>query len=247
MTNLAKIEQTDVAIPSDAPMVAMIERIAMDPSIPIDRLEQMLAMKERLDAKAAEMAFASAFAKMQSAVPVIAERGKITNRDGAVQSTYPLWEDVNEALKTPLAENGLSMSFDRRKEDGKTIIGCVVTHIMGHSRRAEIDLPRDESGSKNAVQGEGSTVSYGQRYSSKMLINWISEGSEDDDGKKAGSAFISEDQFIALRDLLETAGGDEDKFLKFFKVDLLAELPVSRYGEADAMLRKKIKQAEASK
>ena len=32
---------------ADAPMISMIERIAMDPNIPLDRLEKMLDMKER--------------------------------------------------------------------------------------------------------------------------------------------------------------------------------------------------------
>ncbi|MCY1292710.1 hypothetical protein D9M70_419460 [compost metagenome] len=40
---------------NDAPMVAMIERIAMDPNIPIDRLEKMLAMKERMEDRNREM------------------------------------------------------------------------------------------------------------------------------------------------------------------------------------------------
>lgn len=185
-------ETPQIVNQDDAPMVAMIERIAMDPSIPIDRLEKMLAMKERMEEQAAARAFAEAFSRMQSALPVIPERGEIRDRSNKVQSTYPLWEDVNAALRGPLADNGLSMSFDRRKEDGKIFIGCVCTHKLGHSQRAEIDLPRDDSGSKNAVQGEGSTVSYGQRYSSKMLFNWVSEGTEDDDGVRAGGPPVQE-------------------------------------------------------
>lgn len=243
MTNLARIETPAPPSADAAPMVAMIERIAMNPDIPIDRLEQMLAMKERLDAKAAEMAFASAFAKMQAALPVIKERGKIKDRGGNTQSTYPLWEDVNAALRQPLSENGLSMSFDRRKDDGKTFIGCIVTHEMGHSRRAEIDLPRDDSGSKNAVQGEGSTVSYGQRYSSKMLINWISEGTEDDNGAAAGrAATISADQFMAIQELVEKTGADMAGLCKYLNVDIIENLPERRFNDAMAALRKKAAQ-----
>ena len=244
MGEVAKKEQPlGIVRAEDAPMVAMIERIAMDPSIPIDRLEQMLAMKERMDAKAAEKAFAAAFAKMQAALPVIRERGEIKNKDKVVQSTYPLWEDVNAALRGPLSENGLSMSFDRRKEDGKTFIGCSVTHEMGHSRRAEIDLPRDESGSKNAVQGEGSTVSYGQRYSSKMLLNWVSEGTEDDDGTKAAvtDQNISEDQFDELQRLIDRAGIDESVVLTAEKIVALYFLPARRFAHVKAKLETTIK------
>ena len=239
MTEVAKFERAET-LPAD-PMISMIERLAMDPNADLDKLERMLAMKERMEQDAAKKAFAVAFAQMQADLPVIAERGKIKNKAGEVQSTYPLWEDVNAALRGPLSAHGLSMSFDRRKDDGKTIIGCIVTHEMGHSRRAEIDLPRDTSGSKNEVQGEGSTVSYGQRYSSKMLINWISEGTEDDDGQKAGRKTpITEKQFQDLRKLIENSGANEDSFLSVLKIDALHELPQSRFYEAEALLRRKM-------
>ena len=51
MTNAVKtFEDAQIVSAADAPMVAMIERIAMDPSVPIERLEQMMAMKERMEA-----------------------------------------------------------------------------------------------------------------------------------------------------------------------------------------------------
>lgn len=212
MTQVAKIEEQQTALPAD-PMISMIERVATDPSADISKLERMLEMKERMEAKEAERAFAMDFAAMQAELPVIPERGKIKNRAGEVQSTYPLWEDVIAALRGPMAKHGFSMSFDRRKEDGVTYYGCILMHRMGHSKRAEIDLPRDTSGSKNDVQGEGSSVSYGQRYSSKMAINWTSEGTEDDDGERAGAKdTVSPGQYIALRDKLEASGMNPVKF-----------------------------------
>jgi hypothetical protein len=244
MNAVTKTEPRETLLPAD-PMVSMIERIAMDPSSDLDKLERMMAMKERLEADAAKKAYASAFSVMQSQLPIIPERGKIKNKNGDVQSTYPLWEDVIAALRKPLADNGLSMSFDRRREDQRTFFGCIVTHEQGHSQRAEIDLPRDDSGSKNAVQGEGSTVSYGQRYSSKMLINWTSEGSEDDDGVAAAAAnTVSAEQYVTLRDLIAETGTDEQKFHLAFghKDPANADLklfPAARFSEAKSMLLRK--------
>ena len=44
------IEHVETATPApySDPMVSMIERVVMDPSIPIDRLKEMLEMKELL-------------------------------------------------------------------------------------------------------------------------------------------------------------------------------------------------------
>ena len=83
MTALAKQEVQQNLIPAqDAPMVAMIERIAMDPNIPIDRLEKMLAMKERMEDRNREMAredreyeaktcYFSAMSLCQAELPVV--------------------------------------------------------------------------------------------------------------------------------------------------------------------------------
>jgi len=228
-TTAAPEAGTQNLLPAD-PMVSMIERVAMDPNVPIERLERMMEMKDKMEAKEAERAFASAFAAMQQEIPVIPERGAIKNRAGEVQSTYPLWEDVIAGLREPLANHGFSISFDRRKEDGVTYYGCILTHAMGHTRRAEIDLPRDTSGSKNDVQGEGSSVSYGQRYSSKMAVNWTSVGTQDDDGAVAGAGqTITEEQFRELSDLIERIGIAESVVLNAEKITSLELLPSAKF------------------
>ncbi len=215
------------------PMMALIERVVLTPDIPLERLEMVIGMRAERDAAAAEKDFAAAFAKMQAALPVIPKLGAIKNRDGKVQSTYPRWEDVNAAVRQPLADNSFSMSFDRRKENDKIWIGCIVTHARGHSRRVEIDLPRDDSGSKNAVQGEGSTVSYGQRYSSKLLLNWVSEGTEDDNGARAGTVgAVSAEQYVELRDKIEESGIAEAVVLDAHKCQSLEQFPAAAFGEA---------------
>lgn len=228
-TAMAQVATAEPQMMPADPMVSMIERMVMDPSVDLDRLDRMFAMKERIEAENAKKAYAAAFAKMQAELPIIPERGAIRNRDKEVQSTYPLWEDVVAALRGPMADHGLSMSFDRRKEDQRTFFGCIVTHEQGHSQRAEIDLPRDDSGSKNAVQGEGSTVSYGQRYSSKMLINWTSEGTEDDDGATAAVATISPEQIDEIEALVKKIDLKLSVILNAEKIDAIHYLPAGRF------------------
>jgi len=63
---------------------------------------------------------------------------------------------------------------------------------------------------------------------------------DDDDGNKAGSSTITEEQFLGLRELLDRAQADEKKFLVAFKVEHLEELPAARFDAAKAMLWQKI-------
>jgi len=51
-----------LAPPSDSPstVMALIERVALDPRVDVEKLERMMAMYERLKAKEAELAFNAA-------------------------------------------------------------------------------------------------------------------------------------------------------------------------------------------
>jgi hypothetical protein len=60
-----------------------------------------------------------------------------------------------------------------------------------------MELPFDNSGSKNTVQAIGSSVSYGKRYVLCMLLN-ISTGGEDNDGNGAPSAVTTQQRQYPL-------------------------------------------------
>ena len=64
----------------------------------------------------------------------------------------------------------------------------VLRHEAGHKEEAELQLPADATGGKNAVQAVGSTLTYGQRYVARMLLSLTSRPSEDDDGQAAGES-----------------------------------------------------------
>ena len=170
---------------------------------------------------------------------------EIKNRNGGIQSTYALWEDINEAVRPVLHAHGFGLSF-RTRQDGATLtITGVLSHRDGHAEEASITLPHDASGSKNAVQAIGSSVSYGKRYTAGELLNLTSRG-DDDDGAAAGANTISEGQYHELRNLIEEAGADEARFAAFMKVQHLEELPAAAFSAAVAALRNKIRQTKGA-
>ena len=166
-------------------IASLIERVATNPNTSIDTLERLLAMQERVETKRAETAFNAALADMQPVLPIIAERGAIKNSAGKAQSTYAKWEDINEAIKPVLAQYGFALTFRVDRPEGLVCITGVLSHRDGHSTQTTISLPVDSSGSKNGVQAIGSSTSYGQRYTAKLLLNLTSRG-EDDDGQSGG-------------------------------------------------------------
>jgi hypothetical protein len=185
MNAIAK-QAEPVKLPTEANTIAsLIERVATNPNTSIDTLERLLNMQERVETKRAEAAFNAALADMQPVLPVIAERGEIMNSANKVQSTYARWEDINDAIKPILAQYGFALTFRVDRPEGMVCITGVLSHREGHSTQTTISLPVDSSGSKNGVQAVGSSTSYGQRYTAKLLLNLTSRG-DDDDGKSGG-------------------------------------------------------------
>lgn len=56
-------------------VLQVIQKAASDPSCDIEKLERLMAMHERMQAKQAEQQYADAMAAMQQELPAIGERG----------------------------------------------------------------------------------------------------------------------------------------------------------------------------
>ena len=177
-------EQSSSVAEYSAGLMEVIARAASDPNVDIDKMERLIAMQERVQARDAAVAFNGALARLQPNLPIISERGGIKDRAGNVQSTYALWEDVNEAIRPLLAAEGFALRFKVSREGDQISVTGILSHSDGHSDETTLTLPTDTSGSKNAVQAVGSSTQYGKRYTAFALLNITSTG-EDDDGASA--------------------------------------------------------------
>ncbi len=231
-------------------LMEVISRAAADPNADAEKMERLLGMYERITAQQAKMAYTSALAEMQPQLPVIDRKGRITvpakagSHEGH-STPYALWEDVNDAIRPILHEHGFAISFRiGQAQDGKIEVTGVLSHREGHQEETTLTLMHDSSGSKNAVQAVGSSVSYGKRYTAMALLNITSRApmDRDDDGDAADPSFwISEEQVSDLVALMDEVGADRTKFLNFLKIDTLAKLPKKRFQEATKALEAKRK------
>ena len=238
MTKVAKIEDPQVVQVAD-PMVSMIERVASDPNADLDKLERMLAMKERIDAEAARSAFAADFASASAEFPSIPLNGV-----GHNNKRYALLKDIVSKTRPVLSRYGLVLNFAANTLNGSVEVTAKLSHKMGHTESVTINLPADKSGSKNDVQAVGSSLTYGQRYAAQSILG-LSLGDDIDDDGAAHSDTVTIDQFRELRGLIEKSGADEAKFkLAFGAKDpeetRLEEFPAAKFEQAKAMLLAKI-------
>lgn len=247
MNAVTKHEPEQAAVAEyGAGLLDVIARAARDPSVDIDKMERLIAMQERVQARTAEVAFNAALADLQVSLPVIDERGGIKDRNGNVQSTYALWEDVNEAIRPCLSKHGFALRFRVDRQADQISVTGILSHREGHKEETTLALPTDTSGSKNAVQAVGSSVAYGKRYTAFALLNITSTG-EDDDGNKAGLKpardAVNDETLTSLIEYCEAIGGNmSGTILKAYQVRRFDEL-TQKQGE-NALKRLKEKLAE---
>lgn len=243
MTQVKKIETTDIAapeaqLPAD-PMVSMIERICMDPEADMAKLERMLDMKERHEAQKAKAAFAEAFARASAEFPTIPLNGK-----GHNQKPYATLKDITRLTRPVLAAHGLALTFSIDVGE-QVVVTAELMHEAGHSKTTSIALPRETSGSKNAVQAVGSSQTYGQRYTAQAILGLsLGDDTEDDGAGANAGAAITEEQFRELQDLIEKAGIADDVVCKAEKINALHELPAARFDGVKNRLQITIKNKE---
>lgn len=227
-------------------IIKVIEKAAMNPDVDVDKMERLLQMQERIMARNAETEFNAALAEMQGELPEINEDGKILNKSGNVQSKYATFENINRVVKPTLQKHGFAMSFRTGvSETNMTVVTGVLTHRAGHREETSIHLPLDVSGSKNNVQGVGSSVSYGKRYTMSALLN-ITTGGEDDDGQTAEpQKTITPMQAQAIINALGGPGERVSNFCKSAKIAKPEDLLAIHFDGAMARIHQSNKKAEA--
>jgi len=221
------------AASESAAILSVIERMAMNPQIDPDRIERFIVLKERVDAAAAKKAFDAAVAKAKATIPP-AEK----NATGHNSKRYADFSAYAKVVDPIISELGLSYRF-RTVQTDRITVTCVLTHEGGHAEENSLSGPADTSGSKNAIQAIGSTLTYLQRYTLVQALGLAAAG--DDDGHSAaGGDVVTSAQALDLNDLIDTVV-EEIKgnrpaflrsFLKFMKAERIEEIPAKDYQKA---------------
>lgn len=239
MTELQAAQEAATPATNDpGTIMQVISRAASDPSTDVDKLERLMGMYERLEARKAQAEFAAALSAVQTDLPEIAERGQIKH-SGKVISTYALWEDVARAIKPILQRHGLALSFRVDTSDNAVRVTGVLSHAAGHSESTQITLPSDTGGAKNAVQAVASSVSYGKRYVASALLNIVTHGEDDDGQKAAGPERVTEEQARNIESLIDEVGADRNKFLRYWKANSVSDIAAQAYEDVVKSLERK--------
>lgn len=233
------VQKIEVASPPASPNEAaaifhMIERMATDPSVPVERFEQTFSFYQKVQADQARREFAAAFAAMQPELPAVERKGT-----GHNAKKYARWEDIAGAIMPILARHGFGLRFAISDADKSIRVTCILSHRSGHYEETSATFPHDASGSKNAIQAIGSAKTYGQRYTATAILGIATRDEDDDGGAACASETISGEQAEELSKLISATGTDLAKFLQVAKAESVSDVLSKDYARLTALLLKK--------
>ena len=216
-------------------------RLAVDKGTDLTKLRELLEIQKDWEANEARKAYHEAMAGFKANPPKINKDKKVGYKTstGNVGYSHASLANVTEKINSELSKYGLSASWTT-KQNGAIAVTCKITHKQGHSEECTLSAPSDTSGSKNAVQAIGSTMTYLERYT-LLALTGLATFDQDDDGQAVVTEFISEKELSQLLDLIADKEVTLDKFLEYLKIESLERMPKSKYVQAFTALANKKK------
>ena len=170
--------------PASTVLMTLIERATTDEAFNLDKLSQLLDVKERWDREEARKAFVTALSEFKRNPPRLVKSQTVdfTSGKGRTHYKYASLGEVAADIATGLSPHGLSHSWAVSQERGQVSVTCTLTHKGGHSESVTITGPQDDTGNKNGIQQIGSAIAYLERYT-LMAITGLAAVDQDDDGQ----------------------------------------------------------------
>lgn len=201
-------------------LLAQIVAAAANPDVDAAKMETMANLALRLQSHEQQQRFNVDMNAAIMAMPVISKDGKIEiRRDGKlIQSTpFAKFEDIDRVIRPICRAHNLSYSFEVGGDKGTITVRPIIRHANGFVERGEaMPLPVESSGSKNPVQGAGSSVTYGKRYALCAAFSIVTEGIDTDAHGREKPEHLPHEREAALIEAATLAcrAGDYEAFFR---------------------------------
>jgi hypothetical protein len=185
----------------------------------------------------------TALAKAQGKI----ENAAKTATNPHFRSSYATLADIREAIREPLAENGLSIVQGLRTVNGGIEVETVLFHASGQFIRETLAM----QAGRGTPQDIGSASSYARRYGVMAMLGLAAE---DDDGNAATASAngsksapgadgpVTPAQAEEIKQTIVEVAADLPRFLKAFGIEQIEQMPRRRHAEAMRMLDMKRQQ-----
>lgn len=168
-------------------------RIVTQRGASVEEIGKFMDLMERQQKNEAQQAMVRAMTAFKKNPPDIYKTAEadFTTSKGRTTYSYATLGDICDKIIAALAEHGISHDWAIEQpgsgpDANMIVVTCTLTHEMGGSKSATFKAPPDNTGSKNAIQSIGSSVTYASRYSLLAACGIAVKAQGDDDGAAAG-------------------------------------------------------------
>jgi len=238
---IATQSQAVQQIEQDDPLgntLAVISRAARDPNCDVEKMERLLAMAERMEARRAEKEFIAAFNRLQRKLPTIVAKTVIPNR-----GKYERFEDVMFQIGPLIQEEGFAVSFSMDFKDNRIIETCYLKHTSGHSQSNSFAV-RSGGKAESDTQADCKAATTAKRNALLNALNIVIRQdclSDESDAAIEGdpNAKLTQAQADELEHRAQLTNSNIPALLRFAGSATFKDIPANKYAELDSMLRRK--------
>lgn len=145
-----------------------------------DQLGKLMDLQMRWQSNEARKEFVESMMLFKQHTPEIIKSRTADFGSGKAKYEYAPLDEVVNIIIPALNAVGISHRWEPGQNGDRITMTCVLTHKSGHSERATLEAPPDQTGSKNSVQAVGSTVTYLQRYTLLSACGLAVKGQDSD-------------------------------------------------------------------
>lgn len=234
-------------LPEDA---GIVER-AVFAGMPLDMIDRLRTMAKEERQEKAKLAFMAAKVAAKAEIPRVLK----SRKNDHTKSKYADLAAIDEAVTPAITRHGFTLDFTAIPSEGRAgyiDVTCTTLHREGHSESFTLPWPLDGEGmkgntNKTPVQAMKSTITFARRTMKMMAFDIADADDEDGNAGNPARQTIDRDQMDILDALLTEWGGDRRTFFDFFNVKGMADIAVSQFEKAKALLEKKIADKPAPK
>jgi len=233
--------------PQTMDMQALIA-LALEKDGAVEVIERLVELRNREAERAAARAFHEAFAEFKRRCPRIPRLKRGTGFANVETGTkeyvwYADLETIQPIVDPILFEVGLSYSWSSEATERLVTTHCTLRHVDGHSVTSSMALPVSGPPKSSVTQASSGTRSFGKRVtlSDVLGISTMDDPDGRDENGGGGADVIDEGQLANLQALYDEVQGNLDgkKFLEYYGIEKLADMPVKQYANAIRALERK--------
>lgn len=219
--------------------------MALDKEVPVEALEKLVALSERVQDRTSSQEFADAMSRFQEECPSISKtsRANIATKSGMRYSyNFADLDHIVKTIRPVLARHGLSFTWDSETGAGTIKVVCIISHVNGHKEQASFACPTESPSSQMSGQQKvAAALTFARRQSLVQALGLTTTEPDADGGESVGET-ITESQVADIMALADEVNADWDKFLQYLKVERIEDLPAVKFRQAVSALETKRRQ-----